>query len=385
MRCGRGGPAFATPCCVAASAARARAAAPSGAPVSLVPAEPDWEARAAAALAHWTLPQPPLPLTEGGGLINRTWQVGAPPAAALQWLNPIFPPAVNADIQRLSDRLRAHGVPCPELLPTRGGARWVEADGGAWRALSWIPGRTLHQVSTPALAEAAGAVLGRFHAALDGWAPERSAPIRRIHDTPARLAELARAVAEGQGHRLHADVEHLAEQILSDWSTWDGSLALPERICHGDPKISNIRFHPDLDLGICLIDLDTVGPQTLDCELGDAWRLWCNPSGEDDPEAVSLDLERFSAAATGFLRAAPPLQPEEREGIAGGLERICLELASRFAADALRNSYFREDRVRWPAAGDHNLRRARGQHRLARLARAHRAEIRAILRAAAGP
>ena len=50
---------------------------------------------------------------------------------------------------------------------------------------------------------------------------------------------------------------------------------------HGDPKISNLMFARDSDRGLCLIDLDTLGPMPIALELGDALRSWCNPAAED--------------------------------------------------------------------------------------------------------
>ena len=49
---------------------------------------------------------------------------------------------------------------------------------------------------------------------------------------------------------------------------------------------------------------------------------------------------------------------------------MALELAVRFAADALRESYFGWDAERFESCGHHNLVRARGQLDVARQARA---------------
>jgi len=87
-----------------------------------------------------------------------------------------------------------------------------------------------------------------------------------------------------------------------------GGLDLPERACHGDLKISNLRFSAAESTGpiegVCLLDLDTIGPQTLAAEMGDAWRSWCNPSGEDEPERVRFDFELFAASARASVNSA---------------------------------------------------------------------------------
>ena len=102
-------------------------------------------------------------------------------------------------------------------------------------------------------------------------------------------------------------------------------------------------------------------------------RSWCNTSGEDDTEA-RIDVDVFAAAMKGYAEGAPGFaSDDEWHGMAAGLERIALELAMRFAADALHESYFGFD----PAIGrgEHNALRAEGQLALARAARTSRPEL----------
>jgi len=312
----------------------------------------------------------PLRNTPDPGLINGTWLVGDGPDAVLQWLNPIFAPSVNRDIAAITTHLRARGIDAPHVLPTHGGALWVdEPGGGCWRMLSYIPGRTIHRVSTPELAHAAGSFVGRFHRALADYDGPRHAPVRRIHDTPTRMAELESALHAADGHPLASPARDLGAQILADWAAFSGPLDLPERTCHGDLKISNFRFaEGDSCQAVALIDLDTLGPMSLSCELGDAWRSWCNPAGEDDPAACRFSVELFAASLEGWWDTGPRPDGIERDSLLDGPERICLELAARFCTDAVTNSYFREDRAQHPQPGAHNLLRARCQHALARSA-----------------
>lgn len=330
----------------------------------------------------WPVAGTPRPSADAG-LINHTYLVGAPPQAVLQWVNPIFRPEVNRDIAAWAARLRSHGLRTPDVLPTRDGALWVDdPGGGCWRMLSFVPGATLHRLRGPAQAAAVGGLVGRVHAALDGWTPPRHAPVRRIHDTPARMAELRAALEAADGHPLAGPARELGQAILDDWGAWEGPTDAPDRICHGDLKVSNIRFDLSGARALCLIDLDTVGPMDLASELGDAWRSWCNPAGEDDPDGVRFDTALFEASARAFLAAGPRLTEVERAGLPGAPQRICLELAARFCADAVNNAYFREDRAAFPQAGAHNLHRARCQHRLARAAASARAFCADVVRAA---
>ena len=134
---------------------------------------------------------------------------------------------------------------------------------------------------------------------------------------------------------------------------------------HGDPKISNLLFAADGG-GICLVDLDTLARGPLVPELGDAFRSWCNPGPEDAPEAA-FSLPFFAAALAGYATHARAfITAPERSAIVEGTLAIYLELAARFAADALNEAYFGWSPERFASRGDHNLARARNQLAAAR-------------------
>ncbi len=329
------------------------------------------------ALAAWRSNDPIRP-DPHGGLINETWTVGDPPWAVLQWVNPIFDPSIHLDIDAATAHLEAAGLTTPRLLPTAAGGLWADDETGCWRLMTYIPGTTVDRIESPEQAAEAGALVGRFHAALDGWDYRLQAPRRYVHDTTFHMAELHAARTEAPAHPLAREVYELGTEILGRWAEWGGEPQRHERFSHGDLKISNVRFDPSGRQAVCLIDLDTLGQMPISCEMGDAWRSWCNPLGEDC-EACRFDVEVFTASAHAWMAAAPTLDERERRGLVPGIERICLELAARFCADAVRNTYFREDRERWPEPGAHNLLRARGQLSLALSARAERSECEAVV------
>ena len=97
-----------------------------------------------AALRAWSTEGRVRPSADPGN-INRTYEVGEPPVAILQWVNPIFRPEVNLDIRDACDQLA--GIATPRLLPTRDGALWtMDPSGGHWRLTTFLPGRTLHKL-----------------------------------------------------------------------------------------------------------------------------------------------------------------------------------------------------------------------------------------------
>ncbi len=321
-------------------------------------------------LSHW--PQTggrPVVVPEPGGLINRTWAVGDPPGFALQLVNPMFPAQVNERMGWVTRRLRERGLAAPVLLPTAEGRLTVpQPGGGCWRLLTWIPGRTCHKVRRPQQAESAGRLVALFHRALLG-SEARLTPLRPgVHDTILHMGRLEQVLERCHGHGLGEQILELGAGILETWRRdIRGKVVsgLPIRPAHGDLKISNVRFDQDGRTAVSLIDLDTLGSMTLDAELGDALRSWCNRA-ETEADMPRLDLDFFRAALEGYLSTADFVTAEERLSLVPGMARISLELAARFCADAFHQDYFSWDPAIAPSHGEHNLLRARSQFLLAK-------------------
>ena len=319
----------------------------------------------------------------GAGLINQTYLVEGPRGRfVLQRLHPVFRPEVNLDIDAVTRHLAAQGLLTPRLLHTVGGACWLEHEGQVWRALSWVDGVGIERVAHAGQAAEAGRVLARFHAAMRGFRHRFHGSRPGVHDTARHLAHLREALARHREHRRIGAIGPLARRILVAASALPALPVLPERIVHGDPKIGNILFSHDQRRALCLIDLDTLAPMALPLELGDALRSWCNPAGEDGARA-SFSLELFRAAlgayaglARGFLLA------EEWGSIVTATRTIQLELAARFCADALEESYFGWDRQRFASASEHHQLRAESQLAAAGSLLAQAAAAEAIVREA---
>ncbi|HWB81412.1 MAG TPA: aminoglycoside phosphotransferase family protein [Nannocystaceae bacterium] len=340
---------------------------------------------AEAALAAWGVaPQHVERL--GGGLINETFAVASSRGAfVLQRVHPVFTPAIHENIEAVTSRLAARGLATPRLQPTVNGERCSVHDGVVWRLMDRMPGVSFAKVQELAQAHAAAGLLARFHEALVDL-PHTFIGMRTgVHDTAAHLRALDRAIDEHRGHRLHDDVAKLAETIGRSARQLPQIDGVPDRVVHGDPKLSNVMFEgpesPARAHATCFVDLDTVGPMPLHLELGDMWRSWCNRRGEDERNA-GLDLEVLEASLAGYSAARPAPLSEERAALLHGLEWITLELAARFAADALGECYFGWDATRFPARGEHCLVRALGQWSLHRQVMATRTRRAALLRAA---
>ncbi len=319
----------------------------------------------------------------GTGLINATFLAVAPAGeqAVFQRLHPIFSESVNEDIDAVTGHLAEKGLATPRLIRTSDGARAVtDGEGRVWRALTFVEGASLDRLTSPALAREAGALVARFHAALDDFSAPFAHVRAGVHDLGRHLAKLRQALAEHPRHRLFGAVAPLAEEIFAAAPSLPPFDGLPLRVCHGDLKISNLLFRGGR--AHCLVDLDTLGWQRWPFEMGDALRSWCNRAGEDAPGEAAVGEDFFAAAVEGYfgtLKGCRFPLPEERARLVEGLADICLELSSRFLADALDESYFGFDARRFPAAGEHNLLRARAQWALFQDVRARQQRLEAIV------
>lgn len=326
-----------------------------------------WRGAADAVLQHYGLEVSAIArITQG--LVNLTLKLDTRDGRhyALQRLHPVFGPGVNDNIERVCRHLADHGLVTPQLLRTRDAALAVEHEGARWRVMSWVDGRAYDFLATPAQAEAAGALLARFHGALADFNEALKVERAPIHEFDRHRARLAAALDAGAGHRLLEAVTTAAAHVDLLRRQHPAPPRTAPRLVHGDPKISNLLFTPDGEQALCMVDLDTLAPMALPLELGDALRSWCNPRREDDPLA-RFELPLFAAAVRGYGAVARDfVSSEEVRAIVPATLEIHLELATRFLVDALEESYFGWDATRYDSRGAHNLARALGQLAAAR-------------------
>ena len=333
---------------------------------------------AARVLSAWDLPHPRLSVLPGG-LINTTLLVTTDDERyVLQRLHPIFAGAVNEDIDAVTKHLAARGLVTPQLVRTRDGRLWID-DEGPWRLQTFVTGQSVQRVDSPLRAASAGALVGSFHAALADLRHDFVFRRADVHDTARHFALLDESVALHAGHVLHDRVARMRDALVAIRASLPAvdAATLPLRITHGDLKISNLMFDGQ-GRGVCLVDLDTLGHMAMPFELGDAWRSWCNPLGEDDADA-RFELPLLQAAWRGYA-SAMPLTDDECALLVAGILTICVELSARFLRDVFDDSYFGWDPTRFPTRAAHNQRRAESQLALARSLQAQQLEAERILR-----
>ena len=320
------------------------------------------------------------------GLINASWRVDLPDGErlVLQRVNAIFPVNINDDIDRVTRHLEEKGLFTPRIVPTPQGELGLVTNGEMWRLLTFIPGVSRDMLENPRQADEAGDLLARFHLALSDLDHTFVNARLGVHDTPLHLEALKGALKEFKAHAQYEEVKPIGDAILEIAGTLPELPRSSDRIVHGDPKISNVIFDEITDDAVCLIDLDTISPMPVILELGDAFRSWCNLQGEESPDA-SFSLPLFRSAVTGYSRQARHFLTEaEWRSLPAATLTVTVELAARFAADALAESYFGWDVERYATAGDHNRSRAISQLSLAKNIQAQWGALEEVIAAAVG-
>ena len=302
----------------------------------------------------------------GPGHINETFLVESPTGDhILQRVNStVFPDpaAVTANILTVYRHL---GALMPEPVATPDG-EWLVRDGsGAWRMWRRVDGAPA-ETPTQAALNAAGSLLGRFHALLANLDPATlTETLPGFHDPGRRLEALRAVIAADPCGRVATVPEEigaaLAAEPLVDLAA-ELSARVPRRVAHFDAKLDNVLFAGDAAL--CLVDFDTLMPGAWFWDVGDLLRSGSTAAAEDEPDVdrVAVVPWRYRALLDGYretLVAAGVSELAELEAteVAGAI--VTYEQAVRFLTDWLAGDvYYRISR---PAQ---NRDRARAQFRL---------------------
>jgi Ser/Thr protein kinase RdoA (MazF antagonist) len=320
-----------------------------------------------------------------GGLLHRSFHVRVGDLEyVLQRVSDVFAPEIHDNIQAVTRHLIAHDFPAASLLSTVDGQTSVLLGAtGRWRLMPHLGGASFKRLQSVAQARSAGALVGRFHAAMRDFDRPLAPMGIPYRDTPLYLAAMREALSRHRDHRLAAEITPLGERVLAAFEELGTPVEVESHVIHGDLKLDNLLFEsregPGRDRAFALIDLDTLMRAPLWMELGDAWRSWCNSSGEDSREA-RFEMFFFEASARGFFEGyGVELSDPERRSLVTAPERMTLELCARYVTDTLEECYFDWDDSRFSGSGEHNVVRASGQWGLYEAACECRSERAAVL------
>lgn len=255
------------------------------------------------------------------------------------------------------------------LLTAEGFDHHVDSQGFVWRAMSFIAGtETFDTLQNDEHAQEVGRALGTFHRLIRDLSVERLAvTLEGFHVTPRYLRAYDAALhhtpaAKSAEENYVQKFVHRRRKGVTILEDAKASGKLRVSPMHGDPKVNNILLDACTHKAVAMVDLDTVMPGLLHCDIGDCLRSCCNPLGEEtvhwervsfDPDLCRIILKSYADQARGcFL-------PAELDFMVEAIRLIPFELGLRFFTDHLEgNVYFK---VKYPGQ---NLVRALVQFRL---------------------
>ncbi len=235
--------------------------------------------------------------------------------------------AIAYDHHVLKALVRA-GLPCPRVINTIPGSRWLEHDGQVYELFEFIDGTVLHTPDDAQLA-AAGDILARLHQVTEALSPPGSKGFGRLWD-PLRALQMlepfiARAVNGDTGSLGAHDRDQAAaqlgalaaqlRQIATDLPDSEYA-ALPHAVIHGDWHPANVKYSGATIAGI--FDFDWVDRQPRRVDVADGLLFFCglrhSVGGSGDiwtlTEAPTLQIDRMRTFMAGYAAHIRPTAAE---------------------------------------------------------------------------
>lgn len=243
---------------------------------------------------------------------------------------------------------------------------YVDSDGNYWRSYVFVEDATGYTFATDkGMLYEAGKAFGQFQRMLKDY-PVASLheTIKDFHHTERRFETFEKVLKEdphkrSEYCRKEIDFVLARKGIASTIVDALGNGEIPYRVTHNDTKLNNVLLDDKTGSGRCVIDLDTVMPGSALYDFGDAIRS-CGSTAAEDEEDLSLlklDIERYEAYTSGFLKTiGTSLTEREFELLPVSAILMTLECGVRFLTDYLDgDNYFKVHKDK------HNLIRAKNQ------------------------
>src|SRR5664279_2387357 len=309
----------------------------------------------------------------GNGLINHTWKIiYAGKEFLLQKINQqVFkrPLEILDNCRLLESYFKKNhpGYLFVAPLPALNHLNYViDADNNYYRLFPFIKNSyTCNTVSYPSLACEAAKQFGKFTRLLSPFDPvQLHTTLPDFHNLSLRYQQFLQALENASPQRLDKSAESISflkeqQAIVDIFENAKNKPSFTQRVIHHDAKINNVLFDVGTNLGVCVIDLDTVMTGYYISDVGDMLRTYLSPASEEesDFDQIQIREEYFYEIVKGYLgEMQSELSKEEIQYfVYAGKFAIYLQ-AIRFITDYLNNDRYYQ--IKYP---DHNLLRANNQ------------------------
>lgn len=207
---------------------------------------------------------------------------------------------------------------------------------------------TTDVVNSPLQAFEAAKQFGRFTKLLSTFpAGNLKITLPDFHNLPLRYSQFEKAVNQGNKERIQeatATIKFLKEQyeIVAISDQIRNNPDFKKRVTHHDSKISNVLFDIN-NLGLCVIDLDTVMPGYFISDFGDMMRTYLSPVSEEEKTFNRIEIREdyFKAIADGYLsEMGNELTSIEKEHLVYAGKFMTYMQSLRFITDHLNNDIY---------------------------------------------
>ncbi|RNL53422.1 phosphotransferase enzyme family protein [Pedobacter jejuensis] len=308
----------------------------------------------------------------GNGLINKTWKVSTGSKQyILQKVNTNvfqFPQLIAENTLMLKDYLDRIAPQYLFIAPLRTitQATLFEKDGAVYRLFPFVQNSyTIDTVTEAKQAYHAAKQFGKFSRVLETYNPESlNVTIPDFHNLSLRKQQFFDALKSANHLKLITAAEEINKAkdflwIAEKFEELTADKKLKTRVVHHDTKINNVLLNIDTDLGIGVIDLDTVMPGYFISDVGDMMRTYLSPANEEETllDKVIVRDDVFLAIYKGYMEEMRRslTNAEKQLFIYSGQFMIYMQ-ALRFLTDFLNNDIY------YPIFHpEHNLMRAKNQ------------------------
>lgn len=336
--------------------------------------------------------------TEGVGITSETLTLGhindtfkivlspinsinVPETYILQRVNAhIFkePAKIMSNIELVATHLKAKNYPKHILtcLKTLKGDNFYQNTEGYWRLVPYIPNTySILKADDENQAFEAASAFGEYLKYLNDIDISKvHTIIPNFHNAQFRISQYFDALNNNPTtirlKNAQKEIE-FCEKRLAFYKNYIAQV--PARVTHNDTKISNILFDKTSQKASCIIDLDTLQPETILSDFGDMVRTYTPQYDEDEKDIskIEMRLGYMKALIEGFLSQVQDfLTEEERKNLIFGAKRTIFIQALRFLTDYLNNDIYYKTHY-----DEQNLNRTKNQIALLKSIEIHENEL----------